>query len=189
MAKAWEKIDLEGAGLQAMNQRLVQRLKRRPTAYALWLAFPLGAHRFYLESRPAGLAYLALSALAMIGWLAPFDTRWAVVPLAAAAMFALYDLFWIERRVVALNKQLRMAAYLGGGAAPPPGYRGRYTEDEATAAGELADYVREKERERAGHQPVDAAGETGRRQKAPSFAEQEAMLRELAKRRRKPDGE
>lgn len=181
MSKAWEKIDLEGAGLQAVNQQLVRRLKRRRSAYLLWLLFPLGAHRVYLESRPGSLVYAALTAFALVAWIAPVDWRWALLPVTAALGFALYDLFWIDRRVVEINKQLRMAAYLGGGAAPPAGYRGRYTDDDAARSG-LDEYVREKEQERGGHQPVDGRA-AGPGKKAPSFAEQEAMLRELAKRK------
>lgn len=187
MGKAWEKIDLEGGGLQAVNQQLVRRLKRRTTAYALWLGFPVGAHRLYLDSRPGSLAYTALTALAVIAWIAPVDPLWVWLPLAGEAGFAVFDLFWIERRIVALNKQIRMAAYLGGGAAPPPEYRGRYTE-EAAANPELDEYVHAKEQERGGHQPVNEVKEPSRK-KAPSFAEQEAMLRELAKRKRDRHGD
>lgn len=182
MAKAWEKIDLEGAGLQSVNQQLVHRLKRRARAYALWLLFPLGAHRLYLQSRPFAVLYTALTALTIILWMAAPDPRWGLLPLAAAGLLALYDLWWIDGRITALNKQLRMELYLGAGAAAPPGYRGRYVDEPDESP--LEEYRREKEQERAGHQPVSGTATPSR--KAPSFSEQEAMLRDLAKRRKRP---
>jgi hypothetical protein len=77
--------------------------------------------------------------------------------LAGALVLALaagWDAFWIDRRVTLLNKTLRREAYLGHGAAPPAGYRGR--DPDAGAS------------------------------RAPSFAEQERLLRELARRGRPP---
>ncbi|MDE2090207.1 MAG: TM2 domain-containing protein, partial [Gammaproteobacteria bacterium] len=129
MNQSWKKHDLEGAGLQQVNIVLASRLKKRAAAYGLWLLFPLGAHRLYLEERIGASAYGALSALALILWLT-LPTRYALAPLLAALAFAAYDLLWIDRRLVALNKTIRMNLYLRAGAAPPPGYRGRYTDDQ-----------------------------------------------------------
>lgn len=177
--KAWQSIDLEGGGLQTVNQRLSTTLRRRPLAYLLWLAFPLGGHRWYLHSPRGASAYLALSlATVVLWWLG--TGLWTALPAGAAAIFALVDLFWIERRLVALNKELRMRLYLGAGAEAPAGYRGRYTEEDL-----IDDYVKEKEGERAGVQPVQGAGQRKEGNRTPSFAEQEAMLRELAKRKDK----
>lgn len=180
MPRAWDKLDLEGGGLQSMNQQLVQRMRRRGTAYALWLLFPLGAHRVYLQSRGAALVYAGLSAASLILWLA-LGSDWALLPFAAELLFAFYDLLWIDRRVSELNKALRMSLYMGTGAAPPRGYRGRYP-DADSAQAQFGDYLAEKERERAGHQPVrpDAEAPAGKRP-PPSFAEQERMLREIAR--------
>lgn len=175
MPSAWEKIDLEGSGLQSANLRLVRRLKKRVTAYMLWVLFPVGAHRIYLADWPRALVYVALSSAAVGLHLSA--ARWfALVPAAIAGACALYDLIWIDRRVTWLNKQARMGEYLRAGSAPPPGFRGRYTDD----AG-LDEYIRTKEAETGGHvQPVLSAKTPNR---APSFAEQEKMLRELAKRK------
>lgn len=177
MKKAWEKIDLEGGGLQAVNQRLSRTMKRHSLAYALWLLFPLGLHRHYLAAHKSGLVFPALTLLALLGGTL-LHSLWALSPLLAVALFALYDLIWIDRQIVIQNKRIRMQVYLGTGAAAPAGYRGRYPEDTGLDA-----YIREKEQERAGVQPVKTAPSAGQGRKAPSFAEQEAMLRELSKRR------
>jgi hypothetical protein len=176
MSRSWKKLDLRGAGLQALNLHLAQHLKRRRTAYLLWLLFPLGAHRVYLEERIGSVVYPALTAIALMLWLA-FGSALALVPLAAALAFALYDLYWIDRRLTAINKQIRMELYLQGGNAPPPGYRGRYPEEDP-----LEDYLRVKERERPGLQPPDGEPKPPPR-RVPSLAEQEALLREMARRR------
>lgn len=178
MPEAWKGLDLGGEGLQSLNLRLSREMRRRPLAYALALGFPLGLHRLYLKS-PAGAAlYWVLSTAAVAAWLWLGGAWAAGAALAELALLA-FDLVWIDRRVVAYNKALRMRRYLRAGARPPAGYRGRYTEQD-----ELADYLREKAGERAGHQPVDFKALEGAPRDArrpPSFAEQEAMLRELAR--------
>lgn len=176
MKKAWKTIDLEGGGLQYVNQRLSHLMKRHAPAYAWWLLFPLGAHRYYLNAYTSALIYPGLSALALLGGFTLHST-WALLPLFAAVGFGLYDLFWIDRRIVSLNKQIRMRICLGTGTAAPVGYRGRYTDES-----ELNDYLREKDQERAGVQPVRTDGTEPPRRKVPSFTEQEAMLRALSKR-------
>lgn len=183
MSQSWKKLDLEGAGLQHINIVLQSRLKKRPAAYGLWILFPLGVHRIYLEERAGAMAYGVLTALTLLLWLA-LHTRYALAPLLAALSFAVYDLVWIERRLVALNKKIRMDIYLRAGAAPPPGYRGRYTDD--PGQDQLDDYLALKESEKAGVQPARLdAPDHGEKKRAPSFAEQETMLRELAKARKK----
>jgi len=49
----------------------------------------------------------------------------------------------------------------------------------------LDDYVKVKEQERAGHSRIETGHQAKGIKRAPSFAEQEAMLRELAKSREK----
>lgn len=185
MKKAWKTIDLEGDGLQTVNQRLSTALKRRGLAYAGWLLFLLGIHRHYLDAHGSALLYPLLTALCGATWFL-LHSPWALLPGLAIAALAVYDLFWIDRRLTRLNKAIRMHLYLGAGAAAPAGYRGRYTEEGGDT--ELGDYLREKEKERAGILPVEPDTGAGRpRRKVPSFAEQEAMLRELARQRRDKD--
>ncbi|HQU16927.1 MAG: hypothetical protein B7Z66_00975 [Chromatiales bacterium 21-64-14] len=173
----WKSIDLEGAGLQSLNVRLARRLKRRRTAYLLWILFPLGAHRLYLEERYGSITFMALTALSLILALAlgPWNASIGVLP---AVGLALFDLFWIDRRITSVNKRLRMELYLGAGATPPAGYQGRVPKEAY-----LDEYVRGKEAERAGHQPGAHSAPDGDHSRAPSFREQERMLRELSRHR------
>ncbi|NIR59468.1 MAG: TM2 domain-containing protein [Gammaproteobacteria bacterium] len=175
MSRAWQRLDLEGAGLQTLNRELTRRLKRRGVAYGAWALFPLGAHRVYLEERIGAAVYAGLTAAALtlgltLGW-------WAALgPALVEGGLAVFDLLWIERRRVTLNKALRKTLYLGHGARPPRGYRGRLTGDESY----LEDYVRLKEHEEGGAQAT-AGGQSSTRTRAPSFLEQEAVLRELGR--------
>lgn len=188
MAKAWQQLNLEGGGLQAVNTLLAAQMRSRTRAYAFWLLFPLGLHRFYLEERRGGVMFPLLSLVTTLAvWLAP--ASWWLAPAAALLGYALHDLFWIDRKVTSYNKALRMQLFLRKGRTAPRDYRGRYTDDaEAEAATEdLQTYQTLKERERAGHLPRDSGAGTALdpgRSRQPSFNEQEAMLRELAKRRK-----
>ena len=178
MKKAWKQLDLGGEGLQTLNAQYTRQMRRLPLAYAAMLLFPLGAHRWYLREPYGALAYLALTLAAITGAFT-LGTPGFAVPAVAGVLFAAFDLRWVERRVLALNKSLRMSQFMRPGAAPPENYRGRY----ADADDGLEEYVRIKERERAGHQPVADGGREApnSRSRAPSFSEQEALLRELAR--------
>jgi len=150
---SWKRLDLGGEGLQQANLRLAAALRRPRTAYLLWLAFPLGAHRAYLSERRGAWAYrvASLAALALLA----LDWRASAVVGAVLVCAALYDLTWIRRRVPELNKALRMQAYLRPVAGAPQGFRGRYTDD--------------------AEQPA----------RAPSFAEQERLLAEIERSKRR----
>jgi hypothetical protein len=153
VSEAWKRLDLGGEGLQQANLRLAAALRRPRTAYLLWLAFALGAHRAYLSERRGAWAY-RLASLAALALLA-FDWRAAAAVAAVVVTAALYDLHWIGRRVTALNKQLRIEAYLRPVAGAPLGFRGRFTDD--------------------GEQPS----------RPPSFAEQENLLAAIERRKRR----
>ena len=176
MSDTWKKIDLEGNGLHAVNLAFVQRQKKLRTAYWLWLLFPLGGHRIYLDSNRVGSLYAAATAIGFILLFTIGGTGAGIWLLEAA--FALWDLRWIELRVAKLNKDLRMALYLQGDAAPPGGYRGRYVDN---ADQTLPDYVAVKEREIPGVGTATTPSRADPKRRHPSFSEQEAMLQELAK--------
>lgn len=190
MRRAWQELNLKGGGLQAVNAALAQAMCSRPRAYAAWILFPLGLHRFYLGEPRGGAAFPILTLITLgTAWLVP--SWWWLLPLALLATLAIHDLFWIDRRVVAYNKQLRVQLFLRKGQTPPKDYHGRYADNtsaDAITQG-LADYQALKESERAGHAPTGQQGVASTKPPAPrrqpSFNEQEALLRELARTRRR----
>lgn len=177
MGEAWKELDLGGEGLQSANIRLAGLLKRRGRAYALLALFPLGLHRDYLDDRRMGWVFRALTGAALVSL--ALGPTWVAAGFATAlALLALHDLRWIDDRVAALNKALRRKVYLSQGKGAPPGYRGRYTD-----AG-LGDTLHEQETERPGNLPPAGEALQDPRRRAPSFAEQEALLREIERRKR-----
>ena len=177
MSEAWKNLDLEGEGLQSANLRLVKLMKRRPRAYGLLVLFPLGLHRAYLNDARGAWAYrIATLAVVTALW---FGFGWVALGLLGTMLaVALYDIRWIEDRVALINKTLRIHLYKAKSTAPAPkGFRGRYTDDS------LDDYVKLKEQERGGHVLPGKDPALNSHSRAPSFAEQEAMLKELAQSR------
>ncbi len=156
MNAKWQELDLGGKGLQAANLRLARTLRRRATAWRLLLLFPSGAHCWYLHERGNAAAYPALTLAVIGGWAASMPYV-VLSALLALAILLIRDVTTLETRIAAYNKRQRMAVYLSQGAAAPAGFRGRF--DEPAGAGD------------------DAAP-----QRMPGFAEQEALLREIAKR-------
>lgn len=176
--KTWEKLDLQGGGLQSANIRLARGLKRPLVAYLWWCLFPLGAHAIYLDRPRRAFSYAGASAATAILYLATRDAL-ALLPLAVAFLVALYDLVRIRQWIVECNKQIRMGIYLNQTPGAPEGFKGRFDD------GLLAEHPAEEEQGKPGHslEPAQARSTPGR---VPSFAEQEALLRELAKKSVKP---
>lgn len=203
MRSAWTSIDLEGGGLQSMNVRYAA-LARRPTwAYGLWLGFPLGLHRWYLRERIGAIGQTVLTLMTgLVAWGAATlgaTPWWSLIPAIALVGWAVFDLFWIRQRLVAVNKALRMALYLRRDA-PRPNEAGvvplvRYRDDETRDADRgapdrdlLAEYRAIKERERGGHLRADddAALRARTPKRVLSFNEQEALLRAQRTSRKAP---
>ncbi|WP_024327199.1 TM2 domain-containing protein [Thioalkalivibrio sp. AKL19] len=189
MSKAWKELDLEGGGLQSVNARLAREMRTRPAAYAAWVLFPLGLHRFYLREPLGGAGFLLLGAATLASVLfAP--ASWWLVPLGIGVLWALVDLWWIDRRVTDYNKELRKQVFLRKGHKPPQDYRGRYTSDE-DARRELDEYRQIKEAEKPGQSGLAGANDrdrdAGGKRRMPSFNEQEAMLRQMRKDRNEGD--
>lgn len=110
MSDAWKRLDLSGGGLQEANLRLAAALRRRRTAYLLWLAFPLGAHCAYLHDRAGAWAYrLASAATLGLLWV---DVRAAAGAALLVLAAALVDLARLDARLTKLNKTIRMQVYL-----------------------------------------------------------------------------
>ena len=181
MSDAWKdkNFDLTGEGLQSANLKLVQMLKKRPVAYKWLILFPTGMHRAYLDSPRAAWIYRLLTVSIIICFVLGYTIP-ALILLAGQTGFALFDIRWIEERVATLNKIMRMNVYLKQGAGAPKSFRGRYTDDG------LDDYLHTKEQERGGHTPIQSTP-SAPSSRMPSFAEQEAMLRELAKAKKEKD--
>ncbi|MFO7953812.1 TM2 domain-containing protein [Thioalkalivibrio sp.] len=189
MSKAWKELDLEGGGLQSVNARLAREMRTRPAAYAAWVLFPLGLHRFYLREPLGGTSFLLLGAATLASVLfAP--ASWWLAPLGIGVLWALVDLWWIDRRVTDYNKELRKQVFLRKGHKPPQDYRGRYTSDE-DARRELDEYRQIKEAEKPGQSGLAGANDqdrdVGGKRRMPSFNEQEAMLRQMRKDRNEGD--
>ena len=182
MNKAWKNINLEGQGLQSANLRIVQLLKKRKVAYGWLLLFPLGMHRAYLEDKRGAWAYRLIALLSLVFFILDYSIP-AIVLFIVQMGVALYDIRWIEDRAASLNKQLRMRVLMKQGAAVPRDFKGRYADDD------LESYIKTKESERGGHTPVQSSENEppSSSSRIPSFSEQEAMLRELAKAKRKKD--
>ncbi len=179
MTNAWKQWDFSGAGLQSLNLELTRRLRKPAVAFGLWAGFALGLHAFYLHERPRGLAYLAASlAFGVLALLAPWQASAGFGALYLAVAVA--DLATLERRLTAYNKAMRLDLSLRKGTTPPPGFRGRYTDQDV----DIRDYVAVKERERAGHMTEPGPAAPGHGTQSKSFQEQEAALQAYAKRRK-----
>jgi len=179
MTNAWKQWDFSGAGLQTLNLELTKRLRKQPLAYGLWILFPLGLHAFYLREQRLGWIYLATTIVFVVLLIStpwPYPTTLGGILVIAA----LIDLATLGRRLTAYNKALRIALLLRPETQPPPGYRGRYTDEDA----DISDYLAIKDQEQAGHSVRTAP--RAQRAKAASFQEQEAALRELMERQKRP---
>lgn len=168
MSEAWKDLDLEGDGLQSANIKLAGMLKKRTTAYfLLGLLLPLGQHRTYLDDRVGAWGYRVASLLAIALFLFGHTFSGGVVLLLIGA-FVVYDIRWVDNRVAALNKALRVKVYMHQGSGVPTEFRGRFDDDNNGGPGGPPQYS------------------SSRPSRVPSFAEQEAMLRELAERKKNP---
>lgn len=178
MPDAWKHLNLEGHGLQSLNLRLARELRKPARAYELLALFPLGLHRAYLGDRRGAWAWRlgCLLTLALLLWARP----WGLAALVVLALALTADALRIGDRCAAYNRALRRRAYFSPGAEPPKGYRGRYSDHDADEiADEMQRYLEEKNKESPSpHTAVVRAPGS----RAPSFNEQEALLRKLARR-------
>ena len=177
MPDAWKHLNLQGEGLQNLNLRLTRLLRKPRRAYALMLLFPLGLHRAYLDDARGAWAWRtgSLAAAGLLLWARP----WGYLSLALLAAALLADAWRTEQRCAAYNRALRRRMYFSPGTEPPKDFRGRQLDD---AGDQLQDYLAQKRGESPSpHTPVRRS--TGSRPL--SFNEQEALLKELA---RRPDG-
>jgi hypothetical protein len=151
LSEGWKRLDLAGAGLQRANLELAARLKRRARAWGLLAAAPLGLHRSYLGDPKGAWAWRIATALALAT--AFWNLRVAAAVCSGMVVAAIYDAWWIDRRVTALNKRIRRQVFLAG-EAPPPGYTGR---DPAQPARSPASFVEQERALRAAARAARAA--------------------------------
>ena len=184
MPKAWEKLDLQGAGVQSLQIRLQKLQKKSLRSYLYWCLFPVGAHRFYLEQPWAWAFTLASAGVIMLAFL---GLIWGAIGLAVVlCAVALRDLSRVSLWISVNNKELRKASWFAQQTpAAPPNHQGRVNTGEQLAQWqrELQDYTQAKEGERVGHPATNAPTQKGFApgQRRLSFAEQELLLAEMAK--------
>ncbi len=184
MPKAWEKLDLQGAGVQSLQIRLQKLQKKSLRSYLYWCLFPVGAHRFYLEQPWAWAFPLASAGVIMLAFL---GLIWGAIGLAVVlCAVALRDLSRVSLWISANNKELRKASWFAQQTpAAPPNHQGRVDTGEQLAQWqrELQDYTQAKEGERIGHLATNAPTQKGFApgQRRLSFAEQERLLAAMTK--------
>ncbi len=176
MSEFWKHQNLDGSGLQSINQRYIRLKRKTRTAHLMLALFPLGAHQFYLKKTKRGLLYLALSLVASIVFF--------ISPLAAAFLFLaeLVPLFIdaknTERDVSNFNKKLKMTLSLQSNIAMPKNFKGRYHDDSP-----IDDYLSIKDKEVTVFETKRNPTSTNSR--VFSFDEQEKLLKEMNKEKTK----
>jgi len=169
MSEYWKTQDLDGDGLQTINQ-YYSRLKRESkTAYFLCTLFPIGAHQFYLKAHKKGYAYLALTIVSLIAL--TFSNIVALIIFLIEIVILTIDTIQLEDKVNRYNKNLKMNLSLQTNNAPAKDYRGRYTDDSP-----VEDYEKIKSNEITA---FETKKNNDNKSKIYSFAEQERMLREM----------
>ena len=175
MSEFWKNQNLDGNGLQTINQQYSKLKRESKTAYFLCLLFPIGAHQFYLKASARGAIYIALS-------ICIFATL-NVSPLVSAALLTIEIILLIvdikntDDQVVAFNKKLKMHLSLQSNSAAPKGFKGRYHDDTP-----IDDYLSIKANEITAFETEKSAIGKPR---IYSFDEQEKLLREMNKMKEK----
>jgi len=169
MSEFWKNQDLNGNGLQTINQQYSRLKRNNKTAYILAIFYPLGTHQFYLKAPKRGLVFLALSIAAGISYgLSPLISG---LLLLAQLPLLVVDIITTDKQVIAFNKKLKINLSLQTNTAPPEGFRGRYHDDNP-----IDDYLSIKENEITAFETQKSATKKPR---VFSFDEQEKRLKEM----------
>jgi len=156
MKKTWQEHDLEGSGLQSINLAYLKSKKDIRKAYLLTAFFPLGIHQFYLGQPKKGGIFIFLSLLLLaFANIAPFVS--AIIGFIEV-MLMFRDVKSMERIVSDFNKELKLNLSLQNQHAAPENYKGKYSDDDDN--------------------------QKSSKQKILSFAEQEALINEISKRKK-----
>lgn len=175
MNKRWTEFNLGGGGLQSANLQLAALLRKRSSAYALLALFPLGLHRDYLRDPRGAWLYRAGTGLAVASYLLGENMISAGV-LAVLSVGAIIDMLRLEHVIVRVNKQLRMQVYLRQTPGAPSDFKGRFGDERQ------GDDLRDNNQA-----DVDQAQSESGHPRIPSFAEQEKLLREMARKHSRAD--
>ena len=156
MKKTWQEHDLEGSGLQSINLNYLKYKKDTQKAYLLTAIFPLGIHQFYLGQAKKGSLYIILTLLLLaFANVSPFIS--AIIGFIEVMMM-FKDIKGMEETVSTYNKELKMKLSLQQDQKTPEDFKGKYTDNDNN--------------------------ESSTQQKILSFAEQEALLKELARQKK-----
>ena len=177
MSDYWKTQDLDGDGLQTINQHYSRLRRESKTAYFLCILFPIGAHQFYLKAHKKGYTYLTLTVASLIAL--AFSSIAALIIFLTEIIMLVIDAIQLEDRVNRYNKNLKMNLSLQTNTAPAKDYRGRYTDDSP-----VEDYEKIKSNEITA---FETKKNNDNKSKVYSFAEQEKLLREMSKEKNKQD--
>lgn len=154
--KTWQEHDLEGSGLQSINLAFLARKKDTRKGYLLAAFFPLGIHQFYLNNKKKAGIYITLTVLLMaFANILPFAS--AIIGFIEVMMMV-KDIKSMEDVVSDYNKALKLKLSLQEDHTVPDNYKGKYSTETDT--------------------PQTS------KQKILSFSEQEALLKELSRRKK-----
>lgn len=156
MAKNWQKMDLGAGGVQSVNLQFLRQRRSLGRGFLLWCMFPLAAHQFYLK-RPL-LGILQTGSLFVGIFLAAQQSPLGMPILVGVLLWYLFDLLKLPRWINDYNKQLRIALHQQSHAAAPQDFKAHY-HDEKTESSHTSKRV-------------------------PSFAEQEALLKQIAEKKK-----
>ncbi|MDH5258480.1 MAG: TM2 domain-containing protein [Gammaproteobacteria bacterium] len=169
MSEYWKTQDLEGNGLQTINQQYARLRRDIKTAYFLCVLFPFGAHQFYLKRARRGIIFLSLSIATAIIY--NISSPIAGVFFLAEIIILIVDIKNMDGEIISFNKNLKMSLSLQGNMAPPKDFKGRYNEETP-----IDDYVKIKQNEITAFETKKSHSGKSR---IYSFAEQEALLKEI----------
>ena len=173
MSEYWKHQNLEGNGLQTINQQYARLSRNTKIAYILCLFFPFGLHQFYLKSFVRASLFLSLSMVA-VGMYTTSPLISSIFLLTEIILLAV-DVFQIDKRVIDFNKNLKMNLSLQINSAAPKDFQGRYHDDSP-----IDDYLSLKNNEVTAFETKENKTTKNR---VYSFAEQEKLLKEMAKKK------
>ena len=153
MKKVWQQQVLDGDGLQSINLNYIAQKKDSKKAYLLAAFYLFGLHQFYLGNKKRGVVYCILTIAVLITM--NFAVFIGALIAFAQIIMMFIDVKQIENQVATFNKNLKMELAFQQNNKPPHSFKGRFVDDNAQANAD------------------------GSHQAILSFAEQEALIRQM----------